>query len=367
MVTTVSVPVFSPPWPVDLFAANTDEDEDEDNWEDYTYTDGIDGDDEDEEENDEDDPEDDRCTCHFHARHWSEKINRHRIYLRELVQERLQSVFQTAPSLSLYQCIGAITPDIPKTQSKLSAILSDIASSSSETLAAALEIHASENNAPLILKLLDTHAYLLRSRDAPSLQDAALTLGETTLHHSRALEILEKELLDTVHAIRAAVQSSFCHVDEPRHKDEITRIMKLTMGSQQRADAIERWVETVATPSSAALHPVALAAMMMGFPTPGIEEGDDAEVFAFLDMHQADPDLEDLREEFRPKLKARFDGWIETAGSLKGGGAVLIKVYVKMVEVMPFLRAIDIVEEMLNRYVFFVVHFYAQCVTYWGR
>lgn len=348
-------PVFSAPWPVDFSAASTDEDADEDNWEDYT--DGFDGDEDDEEAEDEaDDPEDDsRCPCNFHARHWSDKVNRHRIYLRELVQERLQSVFQTAPSLSLYQCITAITSDIPETRTQLSTILSDVASSSSDTLAAALEIHASENNAPAILKLLDAHAYLLRARDARSLQDATLALGGTSQHHPRALEILEKELLDTVHAIRAAVQSSFCRVDEPRHRDEVTRIMKLTMGSQQRADAIERWVEGVATPSSGALHPVALAAMMMGFPTPGIEEGDDGEVFAFLDMHHADPDLEDLREEFRPELKKRFDTWIETAGSIKGGGAILVKVYVKMVEVMPFLRAIDIVEEMLNRYVFFFV------------
>jgi hypothetical protein len=98
---------------------------------------------------------------------------------------------------------------------------------------------------------------------------------------------------------------------------------------------------------------MAFAAMAVGLPVSSGISGEDPELAAALDMDQFDPDLEDLREEFRPRLKARFDGWCKVAARIEGGSAIMIKAYAKVVELMPFLRASDVVEEMLTWSVLF--------------
>jgi len=79
--------------------------------------------------------------------------------------------------------------------------------------------------------------------------------------------------------------------------------------------------------------------------------GLEAEVGALLDMYSGDPDLDELREEFRPRLKERFDGWVRVAtGMNKGAGAgVAGRVYEKAVERMVFLKGGDVVEAMLAK------------------
>ena len=95
---------------------------------------------------------------------------------------------------------------------------------------------------------------------------------------------------------------------------------------------------------------MALAAMMMGFPfMPDGSEGSDP--YGYLDVEQHDKDLDTLREEFRPRFRDRFDGWNETALGIKGGPAVLLRIYSKIVEFMPFIQAPDVVDEMISRYV----------------
>jgi hypothetical protein len=59
--------------------------------------------------------------------------------------------------------------------------------------------------------------------------------------------------------------------------------------------------------------------------------------------------LDDLREEFRPKLKDRFEGWYLLTQTMRGGGAVLFKIYAQAIEMMSFLQAPDAMAEMLNR------------------
>ncbi|TFY78806.1 hypothetical protein EWM64_g5211 [Hericium alpestre] len=66
-------------------------------------------------------------------------------------------------------------------------------------------------------------------------------------------------------------------------------------------------------------------------------------------MDEADPDLEDLREEFKPPMKQRLQGWIDTATTIPGGANTLLSVFKKTVDTLPFLLGNDIVEELLSR------------------
>lgn len=296
--------------------------------------------------------EDERCPCRLHASHWSDRINAQRLELRNLVHEALLATFKLTPSLALYNSLLSISADADATSRTLLSILAKVATSSSETLVAALDIYASENLSRKIVSLLDSHSFLLRPRDALTLQTAVSVLSFDPPYQSRSLQVLEKELLDTVYSIRAALRSSFCHIEEDENKAEITEIVKLRQASLSRRERVERWVNAVVTPGTAPTHPMAFAALMMGLPMlPGLDDGDDGDPLGYLDMDPSDPDLEDLREEFRPKIKDRFDGWTDTAVSMKGGSTVLLKVYAKVQELMPFIRAPDIVEEMIGQYV----------------
>ena len=70
-----------------------------------------------------------------------------------------------------------------------------------------------------------------------------------------------------------------------------------------RQDRIERWVDAVSTPGLNNPNPMAFAAMVMGLPITPTMEGLDEMELSYLEMDPSDPDLEDLREEFRPRLK----------------------------------------------------------------
>ena len=58
-----------------------------------------------------------------------------------------------------------------------------------------------------------------------------------------------------------------------------------------------------------------------------------------------------MREEFRPRIKERFDGWVEVGSVMPGGASVLLRVYIKILGLMPFFRAGDVVDEIISRYV----------------
>ncbi|PBK65574.1 hypothetical protein ARMSODRAFT_960944 [Armillaria solidipes] len=321
-----------------------DDDEDEE-WEDYNNDD-----DEDDKSESELNTDGVQCSCRLHASHWSQQIDRQRLHLRGFVQQRLHNIFEIAPSRELYVILKGLGVDNPvETQKELFDILSQIAGYSSDTFAAALEIYTAENDTLAILNLLDSYSSLLRPRDAPVLQLALLMLSESPLFRTRTLQIIEKEMTDLVCAIRSAIRSNFCRVEDTVHRDELQRILKLSSSSQQRSDRIEQWVDDIITPSSAPLHAVAFAAMMMGIPAPGIEEGEDPDFLGHLDLDPSDPDLEDLREELRPPLGERFDGWIEVTNAIKGGAPILSKIYAKATELMPFLRAHDVGEAMQAR------------------
>ncbi|KAJ3934660.1 MAG: hypothetical protein NXY57DRAFT_1047189 [Lentinula lateritia] len=324
------------------------DDDDEDN--DYFWG-STSSDDESEEDdfgNSCDEEDSGRCTCELHARHWPSEINDQRIHVRELVVERLCKLFELEPSPTLYLAILAVS-DQPSKTAELMKTVSRIATNSSSTFAAALAICAIECEAQKISKLLDTHSHLIRPQDVDHYQAAVMVLIQETKYRSRAIKIIEKELQETVHSLRLLVQSSFCGLKVESNKTELRRILKLRMASQPRIDRVNNWVDAVITPSSVLIHPVAFAAaMVMGFP-PGLEDGDDNDVMSYLDIDPDDPDLEDLREEFRPQLRDRFDGWVNIALGATGGQSLLSKLYIEMAEEMPFLSTADVTQEMLNR------------------
>ncbi|KAJ3782775.1 hypothetical protein GGU10DRAFT_362784 [Lentinula aff. detonsa] len=289
---------------------------------------------------------DGRYNCKLHACHWSSKHLEQRLHIRDLVLARLCNLFELEPSLDLYLDIINISS---RPARQLMKILSVIATNSSSTFAAALSIYAIECQTYRICKLLDTHSHLLRPQDADQYQAAVLVLVRETRYRPRALKIIEKEIQETAHSVRLLVESSFCGLNTESNKAELQRILKLEMASQPRLDRVNDWIDAVITPISAPMHPVVFAAaMMMGLP-PGLDESDESDIMSFLDLDPDDPDLADMREEFRPQLRERFDGWATLALKYSAGQALLSKMFITMAEDMPYLSSADVCQEMLNR------------------
>lgn len=291
------------------------------------------------------------CSCPFHARHWSSDINKQRLQLQDLVQKRLHTLFETKPSLDLFNTLQFISPnDEDETVEWLYSTLSEIAPTTPETMVAALDIYTEEQMPSEISSLLDSHSYLLRPRDAPALQSAVVVLAcsDSVFWRARGIQIIEKELYDCISAVHAAVRSAFSRIDGADEKRTFSEILSLPL-SAPRQERIQQWADAITT-TSLSIHPVAFAAMMMGFPmVPNVEEGDNPELNAYLDLSQSDPDLEDLREEFQPNIEDRFDGWYKLSNTIKGGPGVLTRAYQRAVEVMPFLHATDAITEITNR------------------
>lgn len=335
-----------------------DEDEEDQNEEDEdeeaAYVDDaavlpvVDDDEDDEyEDEDVDDEYDSDDEMPRYCKHWPSRIRTQLKELRFLIQESLVSTFEIQPSVPLFACLTTLSfsPSVMKT--RLLHSLEPVATSCSDSFAMALEVYALEGKASDILRLLDSHNYLLRPRDSNSLRTAVRTLSEHG-HTQRALQIVEKELVDTARAIRQSLLLSYSQLDLPENRAEIDHVLKAPRGSVNRRDRVEAWVDAITTPGAEQPNPFMFAAMMMGMPAmPGMNHDDDQ--YTYLDIEPHDPDLDDLRGEYRPALKHRFEGWVDVGLVLKGGPAVLLKVYRGLVDLMPFLKAADAVEEMITR------------------
>ncbi|RPD55127.1 hypothetical protein L226DRAFT_554852 [Lentinus tigrinus ALCF2SS1-7] len=285
-----------------------------------------------------------------HAKHWSSRISNQMWSFRKHVHAAMMSVFKINPSLRLYSAILANSTDPETTAAELMTFLNEMAPSCPEVFAAALDIHSLERNTITLASLLTSYSHLIRPRDAVIYQSAVTTLGGDPFQQQRALEIIEKELLDTTNAVRAALLNSFSLLNTSENKTEIEQILKLRPSAAGRQDRIERWVDAVVTPGTNTPNPMAFAAMVMGLPiVPALDGSEDADPLGYLDLDPTDPDMEDLRDEFRPRLKQRFEGWADAGIAVKGGPAVLVKVYRELTKSMPWLRASDVVEEMLSR------------------
>ncbi|KAG6840870.1 hypothetical protein C0991_003590 [Blastosporella zonata] len=290
-------------------------------------------------------------TCSFHASHWPVSLEQQRIRLREIVEDILHVRFRTMPSLRMFTVIRAISADPRAADLVLLQETNDNATKSSDTFAGALDIYVSKLNAYRIHVMLSSHSHLLRPRDTEVLQSAVSVLNSGG-YSAFGLQILERQLFETIRAIYAAVTSVFGNIDLDEHKLDLEGILKLRAGTLERTDRIRRWSDSVVT-QAAPMNPVAFAAMMMAFPMGGpIEEVGPEDPAGFLDdVDESDPDWDDLREEFRPPLKERFDGWIKLAPLWKDASAktVMSSTYAKAVKLMPFLRGSDIVDEMVTR------------------
>ncbi|KAG2065916.1 hypothetical protein BDR04DRAFT_1160933 [Suillus decipiens] len=311
--------------------------DDDEDYEDFDFDDDIDCDDDysgddidNEERSDCTACSDAQCPCGFHASHWSSKFNDVRISLRSLIRTSLISLFFIMPSPVLSASISNISEVDGTNKDDLC----------KELLPTIMHIATYTNN-----------SYLLCPRDVPAHQFSTIILATNPSYKLNALHIVEKELLDTVYSIHAAIQSAFCHIDVQANKTELTEIMALHLEALGRRGRIERWVGAVVSPTSDTAHPMALAALMMGLPLPPGMEGamDDADPFGYIDIDSQGADIDDMRECFRPNLKARLEGWIEAGRTIKGGMSVLLKVYAVVVKMMPFLGAPDIVDEMTGR------------------
>ncbi|KAH7881845.1 hypothetical protein F5I97DRAFT_1939714 [Phlebopus sp. FC_14] len=334
-----------------------DEDEDDDDYDGEEAENGVDVFEED--DGDEDYTDDDSCysirdryPSAYYASHWSEKIGDQQAYLKYLVHKALLGLFKLAPSAPLYACMAAIADDEDEVEDELHPIILSMAGHSSENFNAALRLLALSNDCESLHNLLSSHRHLLRPQDTSALQFAVLILASDFLFRTEALAIIQEELTDTADTLRAAVRANFSSVDSAVNRAELRQILGLRSGSLNRRNRVERWVKNVATPQTDGAHPVAMAAMMMGLPFPvgmGMEGGDDSDMLGFFDIDPDDPDLDDLREEFKPNLKGRLQGWVDVAMSIKGGAVVLLKWYGELIEDMPYLGSSDIVGEMSSR------------------
>lgn len=329
------------------------EDDEEGNSEDedifgHHYCDNADDDDDDDDDYYTDD-DDDPCPCNFHAKYWPERLDRERLSLRQHVENRLFAIFELTPSLAVYNTLMNLSENAYQTDIRIEKILKKIAGDTPNNLVAALDIQIHNNDPEQIISLLDSYSYLLRPRDAVTLQCAVAMLDQSEFH-KRGIAILEKEFIDCIRAIHSTVRSCFSRIEDEANTKDLQEILQLRSGSSERKSRVEAWGERVITVSNGPMHPMAFAAMMMGLPMmPGGDGDDDADILSYVDFDQDDPDLEELRDEYRPNLKAIFDGWNHIGQSLMGGSLVLARAYIKAVGIMPWLRASDVVSEMTSR------------------
>ncbi|XP_006460445.1 hypothetical protein AGABI2DRAFT_203499 [Agaricus bisporus var. bisporus H97] len=291
----------------------------------------------------------DRCCCPFHAKYWSENLNQERTTLEKIVKSYLMDIFREAPDADLFFVINSIGRPSPRIVKELMRALNEGAGASVESFRAALTIHTNLYHPEKILNLLDAHYAQLRPNDCPTLLGAIAVLNSS--YRPQALRFVEAELMDVVKHIHVAIRSEFSHFAEDPNKADLAEIVRLPAGPA-RVSRIERWVDrSITSPSSETFGPMAFAAMMMGFPVGSSSSSiDETEFLAYSDLIKPDPDLEDLREEFRPQLKPRFETWKLYAQNMPGNGnQILHRVYAKIIELMPFFQASDVVTMMTNR------------------
>ena len=255
------------------------------------------------------------------------------------------SVFETSPSSTLYDSLLSMSN--MRLRTRLLDSLKAMATASPDTYSVALEIYSVEHELESVVNLLNSHSHLLRPRDFQSLQTATLFISSHG-HANRALRILETELVDTTRAIRHALLQTFSQMESPANREELTQIIKMRTGAPGRRGRVEGWVDSATTPGADQPNPMMLAAMVMGIgPMAGL--GPDDDPYTYLDLDPNDPDLAELRSEYRPELKKRFEGWADLGLVMKAGPTSLLGLYRKIIEILPILRAPDVTDEMISR------------------
>ena len=91
--------------------------------------------------------------------------------------------------------------------------------------------------------------------------------------------------------------------------------------------------------------------MLFGF-TPSTDPTDTEEhdPFMFSSIKDDHPDYEDLKEEWRPQLKERFEGWTGQAEMIKNVGMRLLGEIEGLIKKqMWWMTESDVVDEMISR------------------
>lgn len=292
-------------------------------------------------------------SCPFHANHWPKSTDLAVNDIRNLVQQNLVSYFETAPSPDMYRAIISVSTDATTIRRSLLETAESNALWSSDNFTAALSIFASEDSTETIWKLLSRGVHLLRPCDAPDYQNAVVCLSTQSAFKPRALSMCRDQLLSIAREFRASLCLPFSRLYDSARVAELETLLK--QRSVSRTSNIESWVSAVSTPGSSQPHPMAFAAMMMGLPVPVPVVGGELGVVDesnMLDLEKdIDPDLDDLREEFRPHFKERLQGWLGATLAIGKQDKVFRAVFDELLTMMPFLRDSDIVDEMVNRYV----------------
>lgn len=299
----------------------------------------------------------DGCLCQFHAKYWPDHMDEARIKLREIVKSCLTNIFRDTPDADLFNVIAVISQDpTSRTTNRLLQILSDVEGDSADSFKAALNIHTERFQPWKILNLLESHYDYLLPSDFTSLIPALAVLVNSPFRPS-ALKFAEREFFDAIQHTFVAIRSVFSHFADGSNKTDLVEILKLPLDSPQRKTRIEGWVDrSLVSNRPEPVGPMAFAAMMMGLPVgPPPSIVDEEDFLAYIDLTKPDPDLDDLREEFRPPLKTRFEQYyifIQTTG--KDYPPIIHKAYAKIIELMPFFRSNDVVSTMLTRSIIFL-------------
>lgn len=341
----------------DLKYSLSDEDEEEGHEEGWTSDSGSGSDSEDSESDDN----------LFEPSHWPPTL-RAKPLLR-IIHDILFERFKTLPTLALYNAITALPPlhgldDDDEDEEDLEAIeeiLEEIdPSDGPDAYVSALEIYVVQGNNEAIEALMGrAESHIFRTSDFPVLQAAItmLSISPYPTQYALCLEVIERELLSSLEHIVREVMKVFAGVDDPVNRAELTAIARLRKGSETRQTRVESYVDSVQSPSTNALPPpMAFAAMMMGLP-PSLASLDPDDS-SLLDEMPDDPDLREIRDEKRPKMKERFAGWWAVGREIKGGRPILEKIWREVdgkgTGSLSFVGIKDVVDEMINRWVIFL-------------
>lgn len=284
-------------------------------------------------------------------------------------------------------------------EAKLFRTLRNMAPATPQTFCAALEIYNSCENPNLLFELLSTYDYLVTPASVPIYQQSLEVIVRYLPEKLPwAVERAEEGVLECIHAVSWGLQrrGAFPSIASSPHSAAIQAIIKIKYGTSTRKSKVGEWIDLVSVPlpgsqpstggGPAAANPMAFVGMMMGLPPAAFMGGDDDDeeyvgsATSPFDTYGEDeeddamgsdePLIADLRHEFRPRIKEAFQGWVRVMltfcdhavlANVKGKSRVAdadmlnkvamlpSKMYLKLVEIMPWFRGADVIDAMIER------------------
>lgn len=342
--------------------------------------------------------------------HWPRSKLKYHRRLRRHVIDHLIGTFKIVPCVDLYRTI--IDLDLGRSEETKQILfkhLEKCETSTSAALGAALEIYSLEGKRDRLVDLIRRHIYLLNPKDAAHLMTAVRYLATIPLHMKLAHKTIETEVYIIARCVHHALLGAFPRLEDPVNRAAIRDLVRLPADSVTRQERVESWVNAVMMSNDLSMpefndptlggddggndQPNLLAETFAGFamgfgagfldPVDGgggfnadngafmVGDGmaggnaDGGEMLGLFGMgmggglgiNMADMSMNaQLLEEWqRPNMKDRFEQWTQLAREVPQGLLVLDKVYRRMIDLMPYLHATDLVNEMVTRSVSRVV------------